>query len=76
MHLGRRARLHYNYARDYDPATGRYAQSDPIGLAGGINTFSYGNANPLTYGDPMGLVGVPADLTKISDWINPPPLSE
>lgn len=50
--------LHYNYYRDYDPSLGRYVQSDPIGLRGGMNTYLYANANPLRYVDPYGLRGM------------------
>jgi RHS repeat-associated protein len=49
------SRLYYNYFRDYDPSIGRYVQSDPIGLAGGLNTYGYSYQNPPNFSDPFGL---------------------
>ena len=46
--------LHYNYYRDYEPSIGRYGESDPIGLNGGLNTYAYAGGNPASYADPFG----------------------
>jgi len=50
------AGIYYNYYRDYDSNTGRYLESDPIGLEGGLNTYSYVSNNPLSRSDSHGLV--------------------
>jgi RHS repeat-associated protein len=50
------AGLNQNYFRDYDPAVGRYVESDPIGLKGGVNTYGYVLQNPLMRSDPDGLL--------------------
>ncbi|MCU1336667.1 MAG: hypothetical protein JWO19_2248 [Bryobacterales bacterium] len=65
--------LFYNWNRVYNPAIGRYISSDPVGLAGGLNTFGYVGANPLMWLDPFGLDGKGAawwawNQISSSDW--------
>jgi RHS repeat-associated protein len=56
---------HYNYYRDYNPAIGRYVETDPIGIKGGMNhPYSYTANNPLTAIDPLGL-----ECEQISPWL-------
>ena len=55
----------YNYFRDYDPGTGRYIESDPVGLGAGLSIYAYVGGNPLIGIDPLGLM-----IT--GTWIKPP----
>lgn len=57
----------HNGYRDYEQTGGRYLQSDPIGLNGGVNTYAYVGGNPITRIDPFGLV----DRNYSPTWDNP-----
>lgn len=76
--------LNYNYFRDYDAISGRYVQSDPIGLNGDISTYSYTGANPgiaidlfgLCYGHPLNYAfspNCPPPSSRRPQYHRPPP---
>jgi RHS repeat-associated protein len=50
-----RSGLEYRRNRMYDPATGRFTQEDPIGLAGGLNQYGFAAGDPVNFSDPFGL---------------------
>ncbi len=65
-----------NWHRDYNPALGRYTESDPIGLAGGVNTYGYVLGQPTRLTDPKGqqvaqgvVIGIP--IVIIGCYLSP-----
>lgn len=54
QYFDQETKKHYNFNRDYNPVTGRYIQSDSIGLGGGMNTFNYVSGSPLSLIDMSG----------------------
>ena len=59
--------MQYNRARYYNPDINRFISEDPIGLAGGINTYGYVAGNPVSYVDPSGLFLTSVDAACIMD---------
>ena len=64
--------LNYNYFRDYDAGSGRYAESDPIGLDSDISTYSYVGGSPFNYVDMAGLQRVRVTPRLTSPWTDAP----
>lgn len=55
QYYDKESKLHYNGFRDYEPGTGRYMESDPVGLKGGENTYTYVGGQSINRIDPFGL---------------------
>ena len=49
------ARLYYFKARIYDPAMGRFLQTDPVGAKDDLNLYAFVGNDPINAGDPTGL---------------------
>ena len=61
-------RLYLTRHRLYSATLNRFLSSDPLGLDGGLNLYAYGNGNPLTYIDPLGLWSWEGTLTSVGNF--------
>jgi len=60
--------LYYYRARYYDPFTGRFLQTDPVGYDDGMNWYAYCGNNPLNYADPSGNYAVEVNIPLATIW--------
>ncbi len=66
QYYDKETKTNYNLFRDYNSSLGRYMQSDPMGLNGGLNSYAYANQNYLTFFD---LWGLDTTLIFIRDYL-------
>jgi RHS repeat-associated protein len=58
--------LLYRRNRYYDPKVGRFTQPDPIGIAGGLNSYGFASGDPINYSDPFGLCAVAGAASSVA----------
>ena len=58
------AKLYHYKARVYDPATGRFLQTDPIGYKDDLDWYAYVGGDPVNVNDPSGLAQLATDPNK------------
>jgi RHS repeat-associated protein len=68
QYFDRETNVAYNWRRHYDSGTGRYVESDPVGLVGGLSTYGYVLADPLGLADPSGLEPIPSNCELRSEY--------
>jgi RHS repeat-associated protein len=56
----------YRRNRYFDTNTGRFTQEDPIGIAGGLNAYGFGQGDPVNYQDPFGLCGICENVAALN----------
>ncbi len=64
---------YYNYTRDYEPTTGRYLQSDSIGIEDDYATYTYVGDDPVGSVDPTGMGRCPKALRALGLCKKRPP---
>jgi RHS repeat-associated protein len=58
--------LYHDKARAYSPTIGRFMQTDPVGMAGGVNLYSYVRNSPISARDPLGLTALPTEVAPVT----------